>query len=191
MFDFRRFFITLPLMVLCLIMVIISSSCIFSTNTFRPVRYYDLGGAEVINNGGPYVRFLKFSVDGPYKTKMLFRTTSNQLRVDDYNKWVQTPSVMLKRYLKLAFRAKPLGSVKPQYSMELSILSFEADELTKHAVFIVEYKIINLRSKNEKIFVKSLSRKMENMKAEDFVRVMSKISANFAEELKSEILELK
>lgn len=191
MFNFRRFFITLMQIVLCLIMIVISSSCVFSTNTFRPVRYYDLGGTEVINDGGPYVRFLKFSVDGPYKTKMFFRTTANQLRVDDYNKWVQTPSVMLKRYLKLVFRAKPHGSENPQYSMELSILSFEADELTRHAVLIVEYKIINLRNKNKKIFVKSFSSKMENMKAEDFVQAMSKISANFADELKSEMLELK
>lgn len=191
MCDFRRFFITLPQIVLCLIMVVISSSCVFSTNTFRPVRYYDLGRAEVVNDGGPYVHFLKFSVDGPYKTKMFFRTTANQLRVDDYNKWVQTPSVMLKRYLKLAFGSKPLGAEKPQYSLELSILSFEADELTESAALTVEYKIINLRTKSKKIVLRSLSGKMEDMTAEDFVKSMSKISADFADELKSEMLELK
>ena len=134
---------------------------------------------------------MKFSVDGPYKTKMFFRTTSNQLRFDDYNKWVQTPSIMLKRYLKLAFRSKPMQNHKPQYSVELSILSFEADELTKHAVFIVEYKIINLTSKNKKIFVKSFSNKMEEINPENFVQAMSTISADFADKLKSEILELK
>ena len=187
----NKFFITLMRMVLFFLMVIIFSSCVFSTNTFHPVRYYDLGVAEVINEGGPYVHFLKFSVNGPYKTKIVFRTTSNQLRFDDYNKWVQTPSVMLKRYLKLAFRSKPQDKRESQYSVEMSILSFEADELTKHAVLVVEYKIINLKNENKKIFVKSLSRKMEDMNAEDFVQAMSKISADFADELKSEMLALK
>jgi uncharacterized lipoprotein YmbA len=176
---------------LLIVSVSLLNSCILSPKPFRSVSYYDIGLPAAINAKGPFVIFSRFSINGPYRTKMVFRAANNQLIINEYSKWAQNPDVMLSRYMTLAFRAKPKFDNEKPYTVTVSILTFEAEESTGNAVLIVEYSILNALKGNSKSFTKTFKIKMENMNSYSFSVAMAKNAANFADQLKQDMLSMK
>ena len=169
----------------------ILSSCMFSPTTFRSVQYHDLGTPEILNEQGPYVNFSHFQLNGPYKNKMVFREKNNQLVIEEYNKWAQTPESMLERYLALAFRAKPESGSDKNYVVSAEIMVFEAEISTKQAVLIVEYSIVEPFQGRKKSFSRTFSQPMPEITTEAFAAAMAEIVVKFAAQLKSDMEGMK
>lgn len=169
----------------------ILSSCMFSPTPFRSVQYHDLGTPEILNEQGPYVSFSHFQINGPYKNKMVFREKNNQLVIEEYNKWAQTPESMLERYLALAFRAKPKSGNDKTYTVSAEIMVFEAEINTKQVVLIVEYSIIEPFQGRKKLFSRTFTQPMQEMTTEAFAAAMAEIAVQFAALLKTDMESMK
>jgi len=167
------------------------TSCILSPTPFRKVKLHDLGTPALINKQGPYVNFTRFTLNGPYKTKMVFRAKNNELVVNEYHKWGQPPDALIERYLILAFRGKPASAKEQYYSVRGRILAFEADEETGKAVLIIEYNVKAPLHGKKKSFCRTLFADMKQNTPDCFAVAMSEIAAKLAIQLKHDILSLK
>lgn len=154
------------------------TGCILTRESFTPVRYFDLGNPDPSKFSGLKMESGQFSVAGPYRQEMVFRTKDNELVKDSFNRWALTPDDMLSRYLRIA-----LSDVKGKpYSISGNILSFEADMTRKEAVLTVEYKIVapadgqNVVSEEKTCTFRS---KMDGSSAEAFAAAMSAAVADF------------
>jgi ABC-type transport auxiliary lipoprotein component len=186
-----RFYKNTSLFVFLSLVACLFSSCILSPKPFRSVKYHDLGMPSIINKKGPFVEFLRFAMNGPYKNKMVFRAENNQLVIDEYNKWAQTPETMLGRYMALAFRGKSESDNVKTYSVTATLMAFEADESTENAVLIIEYTIVEPFQGRKKSFSRTFTTKMKAMSPNDFANAMVEIAANLAKQLKIDMLGMK
>ncbi len=177
----RIFFLT--------VCICLMTSCVLSPRAFRAVKYHDLGNPEMINPNGPYVDFSRLILNGPYKTKMVFRAKNNELVINEYHKWAQIPDALLGRYLALAFRGKPESDNIKSHSVKGTILAFEADEETSKAVLMIEYTIVEPSQGKKKSFSKTFTVDMKEKKPGDFATAMSEIAANLAKQLKKDMQE--
>lgn len=125
MSHFSKFYIFL------LICAGLSSSCLTPRES-SPVNTYDLGKAEQTN-----IKLNISTIDqnGPYKNKMIFRLTPESIHINEFERWTQSPDLVLNNYLKRSFL--PGGA----FTLEGDILSFENDTTTNRAVFTFHYKI--------------------------------------------------
>lgn len=80
----------------------------------------------------------QFSSECATKFKMLYRLENNQIQIDEYNRWTQTPGPMLTKYLRLAFRGTDNSK---NFYVSGNIMAFEADVPTKVARLAVRYTI--------------------------------------------------
>lgn len=153
--------------------------CFMGKETFIPVKYYDIGNPVTSKSTGFQVKTGAFTVIGPYRQEMIFRTEKNELLKDSYSRWALSPDVMLRRYLMLAFADSKGGT---DYTISGSILSFEADLSTKEAVFTVEYSIGSSDSKAAASVERTSTfrRKIDGTGAEAFAGAMSAAVAEFA-----------
>lgn len=178
-------------LIICLLSLI-TSGCVFTTEPYRLVKYHDLGNPDIIDTTGYSVKILPFDMSGPYKHKMIYRTDKNELSNSEYNRWVQSPEIMLTRYLKIAFGGTPADKRKePEFTLSGTILSFEADMTEKKAVLTVEYEII--RSDSKKILQTaclSFSSDLSDTTPRTFADAMTKTSQKFAEKLNNELKTL-
>lgn len=177
--------------VLSIFSVCLIASCVFSPTSFKSVQYHDLGMPRIINEQGPYVKFDRFLMNGPYKNKMVFRGQNNQLVIDEYNKWAQTPESMLERYMDMAFRGKADSESIKAYSVKVTVMAFEAEINSKKAVLIVEYSIVEPLQGKNKSFSKTYNYPMKEMRPEDFSQAMANISGQFATQLKTDMEGMK
>ena len=117
---------------LILITVLINCSCL-APGEYSPVNTYDLGLPEATN-----IKLSIGSIDqsGPYNSRMLYRVTPQKLEINEFERWTQSPDLILNSYLKKAFRpARDL-------TLEGEIISFENNLVTEQALFIFQFKII-------------------------------------------------
>lgn len=167
------------------------TSCVLSPTPFREVKYHDLGNPEAINEQGPFVEFSRWTLNGPYKTKMVFRGANNQLIINEYHKWAQTPDALLGRYLTLAFRGRPESDSVKRYIVKGSILAFEANQEKSQAVLMIEYSIVDPYQGKKKSFSRTLTAEMAEVRPESLAGAMSKIADNLAGQLKKDMLGMK
>ena len=173
------------------ISVCLLTSCVLSPKPFRSVTYHDIGTPEILNTKGPFVTFSRFSMNGPYKNKMVFRTQDNILEIDEYNKWAQAPEVMVGRYMALAFRGKPESDDTKRYSVVATVMVFEAQESSSNALLIVEYTIVEPLQGRKKSFSRTFTANMKSMNSENLAGAMADIAANFANQLKEDMESMK
>ena len=185
MISKRVFCLRIFILVICVCMM---TSCVLSPKPFRPVTYHDLGTPEIINKQGPFVKFTRFVMNGPYKNKMVFRSTNNKLIIDEYNKWAQTPETMLGRYMALAFRGKSEAGNAKTYLVDITVMSFEALVESGNALLIVEYTIVEPFQGKKRSFSRTFTAKMEKVNPENLAIAMSKIAENFAYLLKEDMI---
>jgi ABC-type uncharacterized transport system auxiliary subunit len=121
------------------------AGCLFSGDTYHPVRFFDLGepSATMMTN----LQVGNFSVSGPYRHKMVFRTAEHELLVDEYNQWAQTPSALLTRYLRQAFSK----SARARYQVDGDILVFAGDPTANEAILEVVFTIRDTAARDKVI----------------------------------------
>lgn len=160
--------------------IVLLTGCVFTREKFTPVKYYDIGNPDPSKYSSVALRVGAFTVTGPYKQEMVFRTEKNELIKDQYNRWVQTPDVMLKRYLKMAFSE---ASARKDCTITGNILSFEADLAGKEAVFVIEYRIASSSSTDTLLVEKTSTFKVkyEGASPDSTAGAMATAVASFTE----------
>lgn len=123
--------------------IILLSGCLFgfSDQPYVAVKYYDLANPPQITLTQNQVKVLAFDSTEPAKYKMIYRGKNNEVILDDYNKWIQPPCLLLTRYLQSAF--KQSGN-PPQDSVLLvsgNLFMFKIDLETNTASLGVNYVI--------------------------------------------------
>ena len=118
---------------------------IFTQPSYTPVRSYDLIAPTSVVTGDYNVSVQPFTSESAAKFKMLTRAGVELLH-DEFNRWSQTPAVLLTRYCRMAFASDaPVDSKKnlPSYDLSCSVLVFEADLKTRSAQLCIQYTITN------------------------------------------------
>ena len=169
--------------------VLMLTGCVFTKERFKPVRYYDIGNPMEAKSP-VCLKVGSFTVTGPYKQEMIYRTEENELSKDQYNKWALTPDILLRRYLKMSFPGETLK--EPVTSITGNILSFEADVVKKEVLFTVEYRITSQGNSNAAVLEKNMSfkAKLDDASPEAFARAMSRAVSDFTENLSLDLKKI-
>ncbi|MDD5597941.1 MAG: hypothetical protein PHV82_08355 [Victivallaceae bacterium] len=177
-------------------MIVLFGGCLFgfSEKPYVAVKYYDLANPPQILLTGNQVNILAFDSTEPAKYKMIYRGKNNEMIMDDYNKWIQPPCLLLTRYLQSAFKQSgPL----PKDSVLLisgNVFMFRIDLQTNTASLGVNYvikgtpdNIIRPISRNSIVF----SSKFEKQGPIYFVRAMSECAGQLVSALDKDIKSIK
>ena len=176
-------------LVMMTIAVLMLTGCVFTKEKFNPVRYYDIGNPETAKS--PIcLNVGSFTVTGPYKQDMIYRTEKNELLRDQYKRWALTPDILLRRYLKMSFPGET--SKESGFAITGNILSFEADVMKKEVLFTVEYRITAQADSNIAALEKtsSFKAKLDDMSPEAFSRAMSQAVSDFTESLSLDLKKI-
>lgn len=166
---------------------VILPGCIFTTEPFKPIAFYDLGHPECINNENLPVRIGDFGMRGPYKFNMVYRKSATELSRDDYSKWAQSPELLLSSYLGYALGDSPQ---KDAWTISGTVLVFEADVRQGRAVLAVSISLSKGADARSKKFTRSYSAPLAGMAAKDFADAMSAAAGELANDLLKEMKEL-
>jgi hypothetical protein len=171
-----------------LLLLLITTSCIF--RPYQQVDYYDIvtKPAEEASTQ-PNVDFPLVTVQGPFRTKMVFRITKHKIMFDEFNRWSQTPDSLLKRYMEQSFPKNPKNEKKP-FKVTVKILNIEGDRFNKKTVFSAEYTI---KTPNGIIKEYSFSKdqKSENLTPEVLADNTAAAFSELATSIRKNILNLK
>ena len=154
-----------------------TSSCLAPRES-SPINTYDLGKAEQTK-----VKLNISTIDqnGPYNNKMIFRTSPENIRIDEFERWTQSPDLVLNNYLRKSFLP---GS---EYALEGDILTFENDLTTGFVIFTFHYKI----TKAGIIVVEDIfeEREKSDESAAQFAAAMAKLARSFVKHITQKITE--
>ena len=161
------------------ILVFSCLSCLGPREYVSP-SYFDLGR--------PVAKDIKLNInsivqEGPYRSRMIIRTASGSVKLDEYQRWTQSPDLMLTHYLKQSF--KPGG----EFNLEGEIISFENDQAKGKAVFTFHYTINKM---SNKVLTGSFIQERDcDESPEAFSKAMGQMASELAEELTKKLSTLK
>ena len=141
-----------------------SCACL-SPGEFSPVNTYDLGLPEPT---GIKLNIGSIDQSGPYNSRMLYRVSPQKLEINEFERWIQSPDLILNSYLKKAY------TPSREHTLEGEIISFENNLVTGNALLIFQYKI----TKGGRIIAEDIFRGQEpsSNDSEDFAAAMSKLA---------------
>jgi hypothetical protein len=76
---------------------------ILSKEPYVPTQYYDFGQPEPFPKMDVRLDIRAFTSSGPFRNRMIYRADSCRLIIDEYNRWIQPPNIILTRYLTEIF----------------------------------------------------------------------------------------
>jgi ABC-type uncharacterized transport system auxiliary subunit len=162
-------------------LMFLAGCSIFPDPPYVPVHYFDLGYPAP---SGPRLKLKVRNVNtiGPYYEKMVFRTSANSMKFDEFNRWSDLPDRMLRRYFILAFEpdagqnGKPGGKV---YVLDAEILQFEGNLSEKTAGLTVKI-VLSDPPNGAPVFSQVFQEKapVQGDRAEDYAASMGKAVAN-------------
>ncbi|OGV38409.1 MAG: hypothetical protein A2020_15235 [Lentisphaerae bacterium GWF2_45_14] len=176
-----------------LVSVIFLSGCLFTSEPYRAVSYYDLSVPDANVPDDSDIIVIPVRDDTPTKYRMVFRKSENSLIIDDYSKWVQPPGMMLTRYMQSFFSdsgkyENPATDDRVSFTIAASVFVFEAALEQKQAILGVKYEI--KRSEDGKVLLfssKIFSENMDTFTGDKLSAAMSVCASKFAAALKKEI----
>jgi hypothetical protein len=123
--------------------VILVSGCLFGfgQKSYVDVKYFDLDTPPRMKLQNVQLRILPLQSTEPVKFKMVYCGTDCEMIVDDYNKWVQPPCLLLTRYLQGAFEQKSIDAENAELSFSGNIFRFRIDLRDNTASLGVNYVI--------------------------------------------------
>jgi len=176
-----------------LISILFLPGCMFMSEPYREVSYYDLSIPAPAAPEPVRVSIVPIRDESATKYRMLFRKNDNSLIVDDYAKWAQPPGLMLTRYLESYFSKSDTNEgPAPENTVSLSVtgavFAFEANLESKQVLLGVKYDI--RRNEDGRIIVSGSRTFTENV--DDFSGVklasaMSNCASRFTDALRKEI----
>lgn len=172
----------MPRLLIAVALSLVLAGCFFQTQSYRTVRLFDLGRPESIPATATGLQVGEFSVAGPYRFKMVQRTASHELRIDEYQHWAQSPPMMIARYLRQAYSRPTLPA---RHVVSGEILVFEADQVTGTAVLEVDYLIRDTLDRDRPVAAGCgrFTAPMAEPTGAEFALAMTAAMAQFADEL--------
>lgn len=122
---------------------LLCGGCFFSQEPYKPVSYFDIADPASICPPDTSVNVRLFKMEASGKFKMQYRRDQYNIMLDDYNKWTLSPSMMLSRYLTMAFSdpKDSAGSADRRYVVDGSLYAFEIDLDKQETVIGLRYTI--------------------------------------------------
>lgn len=184
----RNIFYSLGMLLIC----ICNSGCFFSRD-YKEVNVYDLGGPGRKLTLDAIVKVEPLMNESPCTGKVFYRLENNRVARDDYNRWAQDPSVMLTRYLMVAFAGQmdSAKQVKPRYSVSGVLLAFDVDLTQKKVILTTEYKVA--RHEEPKRYIMdniTITEPFMKRSAEAYSFAMKRAVLLLAEKIRSDIIRL-
>jgi uncharacterized lipoprotein YmbA len=163
--------------------ILYMSGCmsLFKQQPYVAVKYYDLDSPTPIELKNIQVEFLQFNSTEPVKYKMVYHNSNYEVVVDDYNKWIQPPSLLLTRYLQSSFQQHCISDPKvARLIISGNIFMYKIDLKNKKVFLGVSYvikstseNILRTLARNSSIF----SCEIKQQNPQEFVSAMSKCAA--------------
>ena len=150
---------------------------------YRTTSYFEIVPTQSEMHPETGVSDLSVSSSMQFSDRMLFRVGAGRMEFDEYNRWIATPEVLLRRYLEISLA--PTASSKA--SAQIKILRFDLDKTDNTAnceiLLMISKDNISLDSVRLGSTVKA-----KGETATDFVdamhSAMAEIAAKIAAELK-------
>lgn len=144
-------------------------SCIAPAE-YSPINTYDLGHIE---QTATKLNIGSIDQNGPYNSKMIYRVSPQKLELKEYDRWSQSPDLILTNFFKKAFQPRN------DLSLEGEIISFENNLITGHAILSFQFKITKAgRIIQEGIFNEKVPC---GESSEEFAAAMSKLANNLVQ----------
>jgi|GEM_PF-1544252 len=111
---------------------------------YREVHYYALQTPTPQKYDGYNLEVASLRMLAAGRNKMVYRDATCQVLVDEYNKWVQSPSFLVRQYLQTYFSASPdnVSALPVELTLKGSVVVFEINLQDKEALLGVEYTIV-------------------------------------------------
>lgn len=161
------------------ILLFITTGCLWGLGQkpYIAVKYYDLATPPQIVLKKTQVKFHSFDSTEPANFKMVYRDADCQMILDDYNKWIQPPPLLLTRYMQGAFKQNGITSESTVLIVSGNIFMFRID-LQKNTVSLgVSYIIKSSVDDSEKVVFQNsttFTHKFKKQGPQYFVKAMSK-----------------
>jgi ABC-type uncharacterized transport system auxiliary subunit len=182
-------------LILLLAGLFISAGCILFTEPYKPVGVYTIGPipAEILKDDLVFT-VEPFMNETPCRFKMVYSKEDNEVVVDSYNRWAQTPEIMLTAYLQGTFREDENvnTSNQPHFAMSGTITEFKINLPQKQVELSVRYRIWDYNTGTNYIR-KSLNftQPVKEESPKNFAVAMSEVAKKYADVLKKELAELR
>jgi len=160
------------------ILLFVTSGCLWGLGQkpYTEVKYYDLATPPQIVLKNVQVKFAPFESTEPANYKMVYRTSDCQMILDDYNKWIQPPPLLLTRYSQGAFKQDGITSESGELIVSGNIFMFRIDLQKNTASIGIHYSINNSICDTEKLLFQNtttFSHKFKKQGPQYFVKAMS------------------
>lgn len=175
-----------PAIILILAMPLLGG-CFFAT--YHEPQNFDLAQAKPCCPPGIVIEVKDFENLSGAGQKMRYRAEQYRIVIDSYNKWVQSPDVMISRYFMAAF-SQPGGNMLDERSYILSgtLNSFEINLTTKNVFVQVTCQLKERRSGRVKLQKElSASASFQQDSPVEFAEAASKAVLELTEKLSAEI----
>jgi len=176
-------------------LLLVAGGCFWGLNQqpYTAVKYYDLSTPPQVALKKVQVKFVTFDSTEPANYKMVYRNADYQVIIDDYNKWIQPPPLMLTRYLQSAFKQDGITSECCELIISGNIFMFRID-LQKNTVSLgISYSIKSSVSDTEKLLFQNattFTHKFEKQGPQYFVKAMSECAKDMVLTIEQNIKEL-
>lgn len=184
----QLFYILLPAGVLLFLI----SGCLWQ-KSYVAVKYYDLDTPHRIVLKKVQLKFMPLDSTESVKYKMVYRDANGQMLVDDYNKWIQPPSLLLTRYLQSAFKQDDVICGLQEIIISGNIFMFRIDLQKNIASLGVNYVIktscndtVQAVFKNSTVF----SSKFEKRGSQYFVKALSECAGKLVLAIEKDIKKI-
>jgi ABC-type uncharacterized transport system auxiliary subunit len=168
-------------------LVVYSGCGVLSKEPYVPTQYYDLGDPEPFPELDVRVDVRAFTCSGPYRNRMIYRVDSCKLTVDEYNRWIQPPNILLTRYLTEAFSQSISGDrEKSSVLVGGDIVGFDIHVEQKIVRLIVLVEII--REPSGEILLErciSVTEPLSRTNPDAFAAAISGAAAKLAAEIRN------
>ena len=170
--------------VLCL------SGCSLLSPAINTVNYYDIDfkGEKPFETDYRF-SFRNFQNISPARMNFLYTWENSVMELDQYNCWIQSPEVMLRRYMLAAVRSSNNADAR-QFDVALTIFEFKFDVVRKKAVLGIN--CVLRESADNKKFEKNyiIETPIENVGRAAFVNGMNQCVEKFVQTAIDDIKKL-
>jgi hypothetical protein len=178
------------------LLVLSAAGCmsLFKQQPYVAVKYYDLDSPATIELKNIQVEFVQFNSTEPVKYKMVYHNSDYEVVVDDYNKWIQPPSLLLTRYLQSSFQQHCISDPKvPRLIISGNIFMYKIDLRNKKVFLGVSYvikstsnNILKTITRNSSIFTCEIKQQTP----QGFVFAMSNCAAQLTAAIDKSIINI-
>lgn len=155
---------------------------------YIPTYYFDIGSPDIqiTKNDNNNLEILSFGTEGPFNERMVFRTSPNSVKFDEFNRWSMPPIVMLKRYLLMIYDCGNDLDPKAnkQYGLNGELIQLEADLMTKKVNVVIRFELFETDN-DKNIWTRTFHQQIpvQNITGESFAEAVKYGIDNIIKEL--------